>query len=1236
MKFSFPVRVRLSAFAFAFSLPLFGLLHAHEGVESLTFEGYGAEGYGRHVVFVSGDEEYRSEEALPMLAKIMAVHHGFKCTVLFAQDPEQPGIINPQVLDNIPGLEALRTADLMVIATRFRALPDEQMQEIDDYLRSGRPVVGLRTANHGFNFAKESKWHHYSWRYNGEKKAWAEGFGGLVLGSWFFSHHGWHKYESTRGIVEKGAEKHEILRGIEAKGVWGPTDVYGVKEPIPGADVQVLLRGQVLAGMKPDDESLGEGPYENAPDYVKSGSNDKNDPMQALAWTKSYQLPGGRKGRAFCTTMGASKDLVAEGSRRLVVNAMFWCLGMDIPTKSEVGFVDPYQPTEFATHKREHWEKVQLKVSDFDLKAALYASPEQVQGPVSLPYLDVRGGRDGHGYDFAGHPVNRQRLYNFYARQAEHYLDGAEMPPLVPHYSDLDGGTYGHWGAFHKNGYRDRRWNLMDVGSVMGGIFRIDSDTYPRAIAVKLEGGLSCAFDPVTLRYTHVWKGGFVKFQANRWGIGQGISPDGEVILKGLPVVGWSNGEGVKKSYAEGEAEFHGYYRLDGRVVFHFSVGGMEIYESPTVVDGEFAREVELGGSAESGKSTSPGGMIIDASLAMKEATAKGGSAHYAKQTITLAGKVGERIAGSPFAIDRIPVPHHNEFGSMMLIGGHDFFSNGDAAVCTMMGDVWRVSGLDADLKKVTWTRIATGISQALGLAIFDDMIYVTGRDRIWRLHDLNGDAEIDFYESFCDDFEVSDGGHDFSVDLKRDGNGYFYFVSGKTGMMRIAPDGNSAEPIATGLRNTNGVGASPNGSIVTTSTNEGDWTPASAVFEVSAGDFYGRRAEDGGEPIAPAMCYLPRGLDNSSGGQVFADSEKWGALNEQLFHFSFGNGTWMMILRDAAEGARTQGAAVPLPGDFESGAHRATFNAADGHLYVSGADGWGNYAISDGDFARVRFLGDEHSHLPVGWKAYANGIVVEFAQAIDPASATPERTFCQAWNYLYSEAYGSLEYSPKQPELPGHDPLTVKSVSVIDERRIFFELPDIQPVMQAHLHARLRSRNGEEFVLDMYPTLLRLADSLSGFEAADPGKATKLTLPTRWPVPFEPKHDTGRESGRLIKLEAIPGLLFDQTEIVVKRGERISLDFKNTDTIPHNWVLCAPGSGERVGMASNQMLANPQAAAMHYVPDSDEVLHYTPMRYHNHRYTLNFNAPAEAGRYPYLCTFPGHWAVMRGELVVQ
>jgi len=1171
-----------------------------------SYEGYDPPGYGRHIVFVSGDEEYRSEEALPMLAKIMAVRHGFRCTVLFAQSPDDPGVINPEVLDHIPGLEALRTADLMVIATRFRALPDEQMEEIDAYLRSGRPVVGLRTANHGFRFPEDSKWHHYSWRYDGPKEAWKEGFGGLVLGSWFFSHHGWHRRESTRGVVAEGAKNHPILRGIAPGSVWGPTDVYGVKEPIPGEDVDLLLRGQVLAGMEPDSEPVGPGPYEKAPDYVKEGSNDKNDPMQALAWTKSYELPEGREGRVFCTTMGASTDFEAEGTRRLVANAMFWCLGMKVPETTDVSFVDPWEPTEYRRHDREWWEERGLEVSDFDLGQPAHEASGEPQGDVSLPYFDVNGGREGGGYDFAGHPRNRHRLYDFYARQAEYYLDGHEVPEILPNYPGLDGGTFGHWGKFHKNSYRDRRWNLMDLGPVVADVLDVKGESYPRAIAVRLEDGHACAFDPETLRFTHLWEGGFVKYAPNRWGMGRGMSPDGRVIESELE--------------EPREGEFLGYWRLGDEVAFHCRVDGEEMVWTPGLDgEGNFAVEER-------------------APLTEQELRKEAG-ARYADRAITLSGERGDALPGAPFAIDRIPVPLHNEFGSLMFLGGHDFFADGDLAVCTIMGDVWRVSGLDDDLDEVTWTRIATGLNQALGLAVFDDKVHVIGRGRITRLHDRNGDGEADYYENFCDDFPASSGGHDFYTGLRRDRYGYLYFVAANSGVLRVSPDGATAESIATGLRNTNGVGASPDGGIVTTSTNEGDWTPASAVFEVREGDFYGRYFEKDGPEIAPAMCYLPRGLDNSSGGQVFCPASQWGTLEEKLFHFSYGAGTWMMILRDTARDRRTQGAAVPLPGDFAAGAHRGRFHPETGDLYVSGSEGWGSYAVADGSLARVRHTGGPN-RLPVGWRAHANGIVVEFAESVDPASLEPGRFFAQAWNYEYADAYGSLEYSLKQPDLPGHDPVEVRSVHAVggDGRRVFVEMPDIRPAMQMQLHARLKAKGGDPFTLDLYPTLLWLREDFTGFDGYEPTPKEKerdLTLRVRHPHPFTPKHPQGKP-GRRIEVNAISGLQYDVKEIRAKAGESISIAFRNLDTIPHNWVLAEKGSLQRVGNASNRMLNDPEAAEKHHVPETADVLHYTPMLLHNRRHTLHFTAPEEPGRYPYLCTYPGHWAVMNGVLVVE
>ncbi len=327
----------------------------------VVYDGFAGPGSGKHIVLVSGDEEYRSEEALPQLGKILAKHHGFKCTVLFAVDP-QTGEINPNVLDNIPGLEALRTADLMIIFTRFRNLPDEQMREIDNYLRSGRPVLGIRTATHAFRIPRDSKWAHYSFRYKGEKKEWQDGFGRLVLGETWIAHHGRHGHESTRGIIASGAKNHPIVRGIKDGDIWCPTDVYRVRLPLPG-DSQPIVLGQVLAGMTPDSPPVGPSKDRRTGKII-----DKNNPMMPVAWTKTYQVPGGRPGRVFTSTMGAAIDLKNAALRRLLVNAVYWCVGLEdkIPAEgTKVDLVGPFDPGYFGVNKY----RKGLKPSDYALKA---------------------------------------------------------------------------------------------------------------------------------------------------------------------------------------------------------------------------------------------------------------------------------------------------------------------------------------------------------------------------------------------------------------------------------------------------------------------------------------------------------------------------------------------------------------------------------------------------------------------------------------------------------------------------------------------------------------------------------------------------------------------------------------------------------------------------------------------------------------------------------------------------
>lgn len=292
---------------------------------------------GKTIVLLSGDEEYRSEESLPQLGKLLSQRHGFKCTVLFSQDAD--GSINPNNQTNVPGMHLLGSADLVVNQFRFRELPDADMKHFVDYMDSGKPMMVLRTATHSFNYErnKQSPYAKYSWTAKGG------GFGGMTVGESWTYHHGNHGGEATRGIIDGKNQKHPILNGVHD--VFGPTDVYGVNPDFP-ADATVLLHGQVLKGMKPDD----------GPTLTKA--------IMPLVWLRDVKTPSGKTGRYFCSTIGAATDLQSEDLRRLFVNACYDLTGQKVPAKADVTPVGEFKPQMFGFNKFTKG----VKVSSHELK----------------------------------------------------------------------------------------------------------------------------------------------------------------------------------------------------------------------------------------------------------------------------------------------------------------------------------------------------------------------------------------------------------------------------------------------------------------------------------------------------------------------------------------------------------------------------------------------------------------------------------------------------------------------------------------------------------------------------------------------------------------------------------------------------------------------------------------------------------------------------------------------------
>lgn len=635
--------------------------------------------------------------------------------------------------------------------------------------------------------------------------------------------------------------------------------------------------------------------------------------------------------------------------------------------------------------------------------------------------------------------VNRDRIYDFYAKQA---LAREQEPTAFP---GLDGAHTGHWGNQNdQETWKDGRVKDMDIGSMVSGVFRGQGLTIPRAVSVRLpfapgqKEPMNVVFDTDKMRFVVAWSGDLVAWTDVRRGVMDGIPMGGKPVeLVDI------------KAEFEG-AKFLGIYRDADRVIFSWSITdtGKVNHRTAVVIDGK-VHEVE----AKIPKDPAP---------------------QWTKKIITK-GKLGNQ---APYAIDTLTLPYNNPWKVLMFPGGHDFISERRIAVCTMHGDVWICDVSGPSLHELTWKRYAAGLHQPLGLKVVNGVIHVMCRDQIVALHDRNNDEEADYYESVSRVHQTSAGGHDFITGLERDLSGRWFFASGNQGLCRIDKD--KIEVLATGLRNPNGLGISPDGNTVLTSVQEGNWTPASAICDVSFGGHFGAGGpREGGRGYVAPMLYLPRGVDNSSGAQVFIDSDEWGPLSGQWVHFSSGFAKHFILLREPLNKS-SQGAAVVLPGSFLAGAHRGRFSPHDGQLYVASSQGWGNYGISDGALQRVRYNNQtEYFPYPVAFEARENGVLLTFANEESVPKPDHKKWYAQHWNYRYGPSYGSKEYSVSDPNRVGHDRLEILSVQRVgDAPKLFIEIPQIEPVHQIHLHLDNEKRT------ELFATIHELGEPFTNYKS--------------------------------------------------------------------------------------------------------------------------------------------------------
>ena len=833
-------------------------------------------------------------------------------------------------------------------------------------------------------------------------------------------------------------------------------------------------------------------------------------------------------------------------------------------------------------------------------------------------------------------PFPANRLRDFYRDQARAMMERTgPLPEVLPPFPGLDGGAWGHWGQNPESDNVDTQLGDIDFGGLLMQVTKVQDRAVTKGVNVRV-GSFTVLFDPEQLTFVAGWRGDFVLWASHRYGITSSVTPGGP-LLNDFENHTWTIPPGSRTKY-------QGLYRNGSRVVFVYRIGEATIHDSVKEQKNQLQREMSIDGNL-------PEGVVkpkkANAGHGETRALASAGPPLWADREVVTQGKTGQ--GNGPYVIDTLTIPYRKEnpFKTPMRIGGLDIMPDGSVAVSTLMGDVWIVSNIDSSLKNLRWKRFASGLNQPLGLAVRDGLIHVIGRDQLTRLHDLNNDGEADFYECVTNAFPTT-AGNSFALTLHTDAAGAFYWFtrSDQFGMTKFL-EGGTPESIAIGLRGTNGTAVSEDGKTVLAMPQEGSWQPASAVFNVGSGSyhgFFGPKEEYGKYGYQLPLCFIPRGIDNSSGDAVFLpDDKRLGPLSGRLVGTSYGYCQHYLILQETA-GETEQGGVIPLPGEFLSGAHRLRFSPVDGHLYVAGTDGWQSYARENGSLERVRYTGGA-LHLPASVETRENGFVVRFNCPLDPASVSVDNVFCQQWNYLYSGAYGSPEYSVKQPGTTGHDRVEVKSVHLLADDSVFFEIPQLHPVMQIQLYAALKTKSGERVESDIYYSVFEMGKPFTGFPGYTPIEKrpwNDFPMPDKNPV--DPRLLEQESLGKIVgnerelaiiarrEIKTVAGLRFEPRELSVRAGARVALRVTNADpSLPHNFVLVQSEQLQKIGEGSMKLAGTPEGASRHYVIDDPGVLALSPMLAPGNSYTVYFNAPDKPGNYPYLCTYPGHWQLTRG-----
>ena len=663
----------------------------------------------------------------------------------------------------------------------------------------------------------------------------------------------------------------------------------------------------------------------------------------------------------------------------------------------------------------------------------------------------------------------------------------------------------------------DARFLKTDTGPTFHGTMKYnrgrESVMVYKALTVrfgeKAEAGI--LFDRVTCRLAAAWTGGYLQHSPKRFALLNTPTPPStaKMVLATTPALGWSDDNSkfdlpVKPTTAlePQQIQYLGHTRHDDRVVLRYRVQGVNVLDSVKYIPatGGFLRTLQVDASDKplslrvddtriSPLPASKDSRVIYLSYGTTGEAKPDDFTELSKPTTTTDKPIVTKLItgdeSGPFAVDTLTLPTENPAKAVLFCTGLDFLPDGRIALCTVHGDVWLATVNDKE-GIVSWQRFASGLYHPIGLKVVDGKVFVLEVGQLTRLLDTNNDGQADEYECYCNRWHTGPGEHAYDTGLETDPKGNFYFF--KTGdtdlpsggcLLKVSADGKTVETFATGFRHPIGIGMSSTG-IVTGADQEGNWMPATRIDQYKPGGFYGDlRAHHRTTPpktYDPPLCWLPREVDNSAGGQVWVPEKTFGPLASLPLHFSYGRCRAYLLLRQEFSDGMVQGGASSLPMQFLSGSMRGRFNG-NGELYVCGLNGWQTSAKADGSLQRVRATGKPLDTV-VAMEANTTGMKVTFSRDMDEKTLLATQNYKAAWwNYRWNGDYGSKRWKVTNPNAEGQDELVIESVRKINARTLQVNISGgMRPVMQFQLGYNLKAGDGATVSGSTFFTVHQLA----------------------------------------------------------------------------------------------------------------------------------------------------------------